>query len=325
MKVSVIIAAYNIQDYIKRCLDSIINQTLIEIEIIVVNDGSTDDTLKFITTFANEDTRIKVINKKNEGLIEARKSGFKIANGEFILFVDGDDWLEVECLEILYKNAKNNKSDIVLYNAFYSYFDRKEPFDTFRIKNMKKDIVTELFIGNISPVIWAKFIRREFINLSDIEFPNDISYAEDLALVSNLFINSPKISFCHKRLYNYYQRNDSITKISNSKILEINKAMNFIKDKLDKNRLNNKYKEEFEYLIYMHMFISKVIMIPKLNHYNIEVYKQYKAKRIKTKNNKFIQYYLNNQNINGRIRIKLYNSGFYFGKAFDLSRKIIKL
>lgn len=248
-----------------------------------------------------------------------------MANGEFILFIDGDDWIENDCLEILYDNVKKNNSDIVLYNAFYSYDDRKEPFDTFRIKNMKNDIVTELFIGNISPVIWAKFIRREFINLSDIEFPNDISYAEDLALVSNLFINSPKISFCHKRLYNYYQRNDSITKISNSKILEINKAMNFIKDKLDKNRLNNKYKEEFEYLIYMHMFISKVIMIPKLNNYNIEVYKQYKAKRIKTKNNKFIQYYLNNQNINGRIRIKLYNSGFYFGKAFDLSRKIIKL
>ncbi|MDU7454058.1 MULTISPECIES: glycosyltransferase family 2 protein [Clostridium] len=325
MKVSVIIPAYNIEDYIGRCLESIIKQTLKDIEIIVVNDGSNDNTLAIINVFARKDNRIKIVDKKNKGSIEARKSGFKVANGEFILFIDGDDWIENDCLEILYDNVKKNNSDIVLYNAFYSYDDRKEPFDTFRIKNMKNDIVTELFIGNISPVIWAKFIRREFINLSDIEFPNDISYAEDLALVSNLFINSPKISFCHKRLYNYYQRNDSITKISNSKILEINKAMNFIKDKLDKNRLNNKYKEEFEYLIYMHMFISKVIMIPKLNNYNIEVYKQYKAKRIKTKNNKFIQYYLNNQNINGRIRIKLYNSGFYFGKAFDLSRKIIKL
>ena len=325
MKVSVIIPAYNIEDYIGRCLESIIKQTLKDIEIIVVNDGSNDNTLAIINVFARKDNRIKIVDKKNKGSIEARKSGFKVANGEFILFIDGDDWIENDCLEILYDNVKKNNSDIVLYNAFYSYDDRKEPFDTFRIKNMKNDIVTELFIGNISPVIWAKFIRREFINLSDIEFPNDISYAEDLALVSNLFINSPKISFCHKRLYNYYQRNDSITKISNSKILEINKAMNFIKDKLDKNRLNNKYKEEFEYLIYMHMFISKVIMIPKLNNYNIEVYKQYKAKRIKTKNNKFIQYYLNNQNINGRIRIKLYNSGFYFGIAFDLSRKIIKL
>lgn len=325
MKVSVIIAAYNIQNYINRCLDSIIKQTLTEIEIIIVNDGSTDDTLKVISTFANEDTRIKVINKRNEGLIEARKSGFKIANGEFILFVDGDDWLEVRCLEILYKNAKNNKSDIVLYNAFYSYEDKKHPFDTFRINNIKKDIITELFIGNISPVIWAKFIRREFINSNNIEFPNGISYAEDLALVSNLFMNCPKISLSHERLYNYYQRNDSITKISNSKILEINKAVSFIKNKLDKNRLNNKYKEEFEYLIYMHMFISKVIMIPRLNHYNIEVYKQYKAKRIKTKNNKFIQHYLNNQNINGRIRIRIYNSSFYFGRAFDLSRKIINV
>ena len=168
MKVSVIIPAYNIEDYIGRCLESIIKQTLKDIEIIVVNDGSNDNTLAIINVFARKDNRIKIVDKKNKGSIEARKSGFKVANGEFILFIDGDDWIENDCLEILYDNVKKNNSDIVLYNAFYSYDDRKEPFDTFRIKNMKNDIVTELFIGNISPVIWAKFIRREFINLSDI-------------------------------------------------------------------------------------------------------------------------------------------------------------
>ena len=101
MKVSVIIPAYNIEDYIGRCLESIIKQTLKDIEIIVVNDGSNDNTLAIINVFARKDNRIKIVDKKNKGSIEARKSGFKVANGEFILFIDGDDWIENDCLEIL--------------------------------------------------------------------------------------------------------------------------------------------------------------------------------------------------------------------------------
>ena len=98
MKVSVIIAAYNIEKYIQRCIESVVNQSEREIEIIIVNDGSTDNTLNIINKVNELDDRIIVINKKNQGLIEARKTGLKYANGEFILFLDGDDWLENNCI-----------------------------------------------------------------------------------------------------------------------------------------------------------------------------------------------------------------------------------
>ena len=129
MKASIIIAAYNIETYIRRCIISIINQTLKDIEIIVVNDGSTDNTLGIIKELYKLDNRIIIVNQENKGLIEARKSGLNIAKGEYILFVDGDDWLEINTLELLYNNAKENKSDIIIYNAFLSYDDRKEKFD----------------------------------------------------------------------------------------------------------------------------------------------------------------------------------------------------
>src|SRR5690625_3095089 len=92
-KVSLIVAAYNIEKYIKKCLQSLINQTLLNIEIIVVNDGSTDNTLKEINRMEEVDDRIKIINQTNKGVMRAREVGFERAKGEYLLFVDGDDWL----------------------------------------------------------------------------------------------------------------------------------------------------------------------------------------------------------------------------------------
>lgn len=121
IKISVIVPAYNIEQYIERCLISIKNQTLDDIEIIVVNDGSIDNTLSKIKKCSSGDNRIKIINKKNQGSIEARKSGLKEATGKYILFVDGDDWLEKDALNILYKKAEEDLADIVIYNAFDVY------------------------------------------------------------------------------------------------------------------------------------------------------------------------------------------------------------
>ena len=324
MKVSVIISAYNIESYIGRCLKSVIKQTLTDIEIIIVNDGSIDNTLNVINKFINKDNSIKIINQNNKGLIEARKAGLKIANGKYILFVDGDDWIEEECLKKLYDNAEDNNSDIVLYNAFYSYDDRKRELDTFKDIDLKKnDFLDDLFLGNIKPSIWSKFIKKEFLTLKNIKFPDHISYAEDLATVSNIFMNSPRVSFCKERLYNYYQRANSITKVCDGKIIEIDKAIEFIKIKLKENKLYELYEKQFEYLIYMHMFISKVIMVKEKNEINKCIYKQYKEKNINSIRNKYITEYINKQNRNSKIRIRLYDINYYSGIIFDFNRKVL--
>lgn len=137
-KVSVIIAAYNIQEYIGWCIESCINQTLDHIEIIIVNDWSTDKTLDIINKY--DDSKIKVINKRNEGLIEARKSGFNVANGEYILFIDGDDWIKLEALNILYNFAKEKSYDIVCYRWLCKYDDQTEKKEWVLIVQVYKNI-----------------------------------------------------------------------------------------------------------------------------------------------------------------------------------------
>ena len=168
MKVSIIVAAYNIEDYIKRCMYSIVNQTFKDIEIIVVNDGSTDNTLNIINDFAKNDARIKIIDKKNGGLIEARKSGLEIASGEYILFLDGDDWLHLEAIEKLYQEAKKDNFDIVLYNFYLAYdnnkLEEKSSFEEI-VKHEDRDSIQNIysddedeFISNLEMIKNTKHI-----------------------------------------------------------------------------------------------------------------------------------------------------------------------
>ena len=327
MKVSVIIAAYNIEKYIQRCIESVVNQSEREIEIIIVNDGSTDNTLNIINKVNELDDRIIVINKKNQGLIEARKTGLKYANGEFILFLDGDDWLENNCIEELYKTANDKKADVVLYNAYMVYDDRKEIFDTFIekfIDDIKKNPVKNLLLLNISPTIWSKFIKKSFLEENNIEFPQNISYAEDLAAVLNIFINKPKIVCNEKRFYNYYQRNDSISNKISSQVLEIDDAIQFIKEKLVEMNIYYENKEEFEYTVFRHLLISKILRFNYLYPERKKVFQQYKARNIDINKNKYIIRDLSYGNRNLKLRINLYNLNYSIATLCDKSLGYVK-
>lgn len=324
MKVSLIIAAYNIEEYIDRCLISIINQTLKEIEIIVVNDGSTDNTLEKITNISKNDKRIVIINQKNKGLIEARKTGLNIAKGEYILFVDGDDWLEENALELLYHTAINNNSDIVIYNAYLNYNNRKEKFNTIFGSDLdKNNYVKNLFLDKVAPCIWSKFVKLDFLRDNNIKFPNDITFAEDLAAVSIWFMHNPKVTILNENLYNYSQRENSITKSYNIKVLEVDKAIEFIKENLIERGLYDVYKYEFEYLVYAHQFkwFFKYIYIEQLN---IKLYEQYKNRNINIKNNEFIKHEINTYPLSLRIRVNSYHKGYKYGKLYDKIREIVR-
>ena len=320
MKVSVIIAAYNIEEYIERCIESVINQSEIEIEIIIVNDGSTDNTLNIIKKMSDLDERIIIINQKNQGLVETRKRGLKNANGKFILFLDGDDWLENNCVEELYKTAIDKNADVVLYNAYKAYEDKKETFNTFNknlIDDIKKNPIKNLLLDNISPTIWSKFIKRSFIEENNIKFPENISYAEDLATVSNIFINNPKIVFNENRLYNYYHRDNSISNKVSSKVLEVDNAIQFIEDKLVESNSYDENKEEFEFTVFRHMLISKILRINQLYPERKKVFKQYKARNIDINKNKYIDKYFSYGNRYLKLRINLYDFNYNIATICD--------
>lgn len=326
MKVSIIVAAYNIEDYIKRCMDSIVNQTFEEIEIIVVNDGSTDNTLKIIEGFANNDARIKIIDKQNEGLIEARKSGLNIANGEYILFLDGDDWLHIEAIEKLYKKAKQDNSDIVLYNFYLAYdnnrLEAKTSFE--EIVKYENDYLKLSLTGQIGANIWAKFLRREFLIDNNIEFVKDITYAEDVATTNLLFMHNPKVSTINENLHYYYQRQNSVTKIVDERVFDIPKALEFIKLNLEKQGLYEKYKEEYDYLFYKHIYFYQIIS----STYYIGIHKKldkiWRSKNIDIRNNKYFINLKNEMTKGLKIKVEMFNRNYSLGVAYIKLRSILK-
>lgn len=325
MRVSVIVAAYNIEKYIERCIKSIVNQSLSDIEIIVVNDGSTDKTLDRLNNLKICDTRIKVVSQNNKGLIEARKEGFNNAVGEYILFIDGDDFLEINALKEAYDYGINNKLDIVCFNAYKSYDNYKEEFHIFNNNEfILKEPLKGLFLDNMMPAIWAKMVRRNFIINNEIKFPSDISYGEDLATVAHWFMYNPKIGLLNRSLYNYYQRTDSITGSISNKILDVNVAIEFIKDELINNDIYYLYNSEFEYMVFIHLFKRVIIDSKTLNDITKEVYVQYKERNINIHRNKYISNYVKEQPLSMKIRIIAYNFNYDLGKAYDLIRFKIK-
>lgn len=323
--VSIIVPAYNIEKYISRCINSITNQSYNNIEIIIINDGSTDNTGKVINNLVIKDNRIKVINQKNMGSIEARKKGIKIAKGKYILFVDGDDWIEQECIYTLYNKAEYSNSDIVLYNSFRACDNKKVKFKTFdNVEDKDNDYLKDLFINKILPGVVFKFIKKDFIDSNNIKFPNCISYAEDLALSSSIFMHNPSISYVEDYLYNYYQNDNSITRITSSRVLDVIIALDFIKELLIENNIYNSYKQEFEFMAYLHLYEYRFCDMSKIDGYDKKLYLSLKRLKINIFKNKYIKEYIKAYPISYKIRAYLYNNNYFLAKKYDFVRRIIK-
>lgn len=172
IKISIMVAAYNVEKYIERCMDSLVNQTLRDIEIIVVNDGSTDNTLKKILQYSRNDKRVIVVDKENQGLIEARKSGIEKAKGEYLLFVDGDDWIDNNTCEKLYNKAVNLDLDVVNYGLYYAFDDRleKEKINDFGIM-VEDEYLKNILLNKIRANIVMQMVKRKFFENNKITFP----------------------------------------------------------------------------------------------------------------------------------------------------------
>ena len=181
-KVSVIIPIWNTEKYLARCLDSLVNQTLEDIEIICINDGSPDNSLEILNSFAQKDNRIVVINKENGGLSSARNAGMKVVNGEYIGFVDSDDWIEPNFYEKLYNCAKKNNSDI----AVTSVLRERKKGSSYRIKYKNEDVLvdkSEIFNACDCPnicYVWNKIYKTDKLKQSGIIFQEGMFFEDVL-------------------------------------------------------------------------------------------------------------------------------------------------
>ena len=253
VKISVIVPVYNVEEYLEECLDSIINQTLEDIEIICVNDGSTDNSLKILKKYAKKDNRIKIINQKNCGSGCARNSGLNQSQGDYIFFLDSDDFIPLNALELTYDNAISNNSDLIMFKIArfddfkddYSKpgFPLEDSFNkvdfnnfTFTYKNIKKYVLNSSF----SP--WSKLYKKDFLEKwRDFKFPINIAY-EDVLFHVKAVLRSSKISFVPEFLYNYRTSNVNSITHTESNAIDIFKVC----DSVELFLKNENYFEEFE-------------------------------------------------------------------------------
>ena len=239
-KVSVIVPVYNVENYIEKCLDSLVNQTLKDIEIIVVNDGSTDGSKEKIQKYLQKYDNIKYLEKENGGLSDARNFGMPQAMGEYMAFLDSDDYVEPSIYEKMYKVAIEENSDMVECDFLWEY-PNKVRLDTGKIYNNKKEMIEFARV-----VAWNKLIRREILEQTKIEFPFGLRY-EDVEFFYKLVPYLNKVSFVKEGLVHYVQRNTSIANTQNIRTKEIftvfDNILNYYKD----NNLYDEYKDELEY------------------------------------------------------------------------------
>lgn len=214
IKVSVVIPVYNTEQFLKECLDSLVNQTLKEIEIICVDDGSTDNSLSVLKEYEKKYGFIKVLSQENAGAGIARNHGLEYVQGEYVSFIDSDDWLELDAFEKLYKNAKIHNSDLVFFNAIEQYPDRvrkriyfpnNEDYtkNVFNYKDNKKIVMNGFLIA------CTKLHRTKLIKENDIQF-KDFPVNNDVAFHIETTILAKRISYVPDILY-HYRRDEPVS------------------------------------------------------------------------------------------------------------------
>lgn len=216
--ISVIVPIYNREKYLRTCLDSIVNQSYKNLEIILVDDGSTDDSVTICEEYATDDLRIKIIRQENQGVAAARNAGLRQAAGQYVGFVDSDDWLDKRAYEILVKNLESTQADVSVGSYVREYRGRSdelsagEELNTIKCYDSPKDILEQLTdaAGFFNCFIWNKLYKSSVIG--EIRFNEKARMSEDYAFNWEVFKNVKKAVFSQFPVYHYRNYNESLTR-----------------------------------------------------------------------------------------------------------------
>ncbi len=262
-KVSVIVPIYQVEKYLEKCLDTLVNQTLEEIEIILVNDGSTDDSGKIAKKYCETyPSKMIYLEKENGGLSSARNFGIPYAKGEYIAFLDSDDYIEPTCYEEMYQIAKQEESDMVECDFIWEYPNKRKE-DIGETYQGKKEMMEKVRV-----VAWNKLIKREILMATKIKFPEGLRY-EDVAFTYQLIPYLEKVSFLKKPYIHYRQRENSIANSQNERTKEIFDVLEQVIGKYKEDNLYEEYKEELEYIYVRFLLCSSFLRMVKIENKKI--------------------------------------------------------
>ncbi len=261
MKVSVIVPVYNVEKYIEKCLNSLVNQTLKEIEIIVVNDGSPDNSQKIIDKFTKKYSNVKSYIKENGGLSDARNFGLKYAKGEYVAFIDSDDFVKLDMYEEMYEKAKEKDYDMVVCDINYLYPDK-----TLRVSSGIKNDTTDIknVYMNIHPAAWNKIFKKELFK-NDVYFKKNVWF-EDVEFIYRMLPYIKSIGVVSKPFNEYVQRPGSITSTVNLKIYDYISNLNGIIDFYKDRKIYDEYQKELEYVYVRYLYATFVKSVKKYDY-----------------------------------------------------------
>lgn len=257
-KVSIIVPVYNVEKYIRKCLQSLVNQTLKDIEILVVNDGTKDNSMSIVDEFANKyPEKIVILQKENGGLSDARNYAIQYAKGEYIAFLDSDDYVETNMYEDMYNLAQKENSDLVECDFYWEYPNKKKE-DRGIVYNSKKEALEKIRV-----VAWNKLIKREILEQTGIKFPVGYYY-EDVEFTYKLLPYIKKISLLPKLCIHYVQREESISNSQGERTKEIYTVLDHVLEFYKNEGLYEEYKEVLEYTYARILFCSSLRRMVKI-------------------------------------------------------------
>jgi polysaccharide biosynthesis protein PslF len=242
--VSVIVAVYNVEKYLSQCLDSLVNQTLKNIEILVIDDASTDNSAGIINDYKARYPNIRVVNcEYNKGLASVRNIGLRLARGQYVGFTDGDDWVDIRMCEIMYQRASDDNADVLIADANVFYEDTKtfgQFFDQHirktlnpQLKTMPFELRSDFRILLLEPVAWPKLYKRSFLQKQGLHFEDGMNSYEDICFHFSVLLKATRISLTDDALFFYRQnRPGQISGRTSRKVFEVFVVFDKIQEKL---------------------------------------------------------------------------------------------
>ena len=257
-KVSVIVPIYNVEKYLEKCINSLLSQTLEDIQIILVNDGSKDNSGNIAKEYEkNNKDRVTYVEKENGGLSDARNYGLKYATGDFVAFLDSDDYIEKNAYEEMYNKAIEENADYVECDFIWEFPNKTRVDKQYSYKNKKE------MLSFVRVVAWNKLIKRQLITDNNLEFPKGLRY-EDVEFTYKLipFIN--KFAYVDKPFIHYVQREGSIANVQNERTAEIFTVLDNVIEFYKENNIYEEYRDELEYNYARYLLCSSLKRMCKI-------------------------------------------------------------
>lgn len=257
-KVSVIVPIYNVEKYLEKCINSLLSQTLEDIQIILVNDGSKDNSGNIAKEYEqNNKDRVIYVEKENGGLSDARNYGLKYATGDFIAFLDSDDYIEKNAYEEMYNKAIEENADYVECDFIWEFPNKIRVDKQYPYKNKKE------MLSFVRVVAWNKLIKRQLIIDNNLEFPKGLRY-EDIEFTYKLIPFVNKFAYVDKPFIHYVQREGSIANVQNERTAEIFTVLDNVIEFYKKNNIYEEYRNELEYNYARYLLCSSLKRMCKI-------------------------------------------------------------